>query len=234
MGDLAFGKDFGMLSSGEEHFAVNLLNEGMQPMAMLLPTWFFRTLTAIPGIAADYWKLIAYCSQQLDNRLNVSSKIHVTILRVEFSPQTKPEIPDIVTPLLGSFEGRKPTGLDLTFLQADTRLLIVAGSDNTSATLVYMFYHLARNPSIASKARDELQALYNENGSFNHREAMRIEYVNGIINETLRLHPPVPSGLQRLTPPEGLKVGETFIPGDTTVWCPQYTLGRCECRQVFL
>jgi hypothetical protein len=35
MGDLAFGKDFGMLSSGEEHFAINLLNEGMQPMALL-------------------------------------------------------------------------------------------------------------------------------------------------------------------------------------------------------
>jgi hypothetical protein len=33
MGDLAFGKDFAMLSSGKEHFAVQLLNEGMQPMA---------------------------------------------------------------------------------------------------------------------------------------------------------------------------------------------------------
>lgn len=141
----------------------------------------------------------------------------------------KPEIPDIVTPLLAPLDGKKPTGLDLTFLQGDTRLLIVAGSDTASATLVYMFYHLAQNPSIASKARDELKALFNEDGSFNHREAMHNEYVNGIINETLRLHPPVPSGLQRLTPPEGLKVGETFIPGDTTVWCPQYTLGRCNC-----
>jgi len=33
MGDLAFGKDFGMLTSGKEHFAVQLLSEGMQPMA---------------------------------------------------------------------------------------------------------------------------------------------------------------------------------------------------------
>lgn len=34
MGNLAFGKDFGMLQSGKEHFAINLLNEGMQPVAM--------------------------------------------------------------------------------------------------------------------------------------------------------------------------------------------------------
>jgi hypothetical protein len=60
-----------MLSSGEEHFAVNLLNEGMQPMALLLPTWFFRTLTAIPGLAAGYWKFIGYCSQQIGNRMDV-------------------------------------------------------------------------------------------------------------------------------------------------------------------
>lgn len=71
MGDLAFGKDFGMLSSGEEHFAVNLLNEGMQIMAMLFPVWFFRTLTAIPGLAGGYWNFVGYCSQQLDNRMNV-------------------------------------------------------------------------------------------------------------------------------------------------------------------
>ncbi|KAE9968960.1 hypothetical protein BLS_005568 [Venturia inaequalis] len=215
MGDLAFGKDFNMLSSGEEHFAVNLLNEGMQPMAMHFPPWFAQALTAIPGLATSYWKFAAYCSQQLDNRLNAKSGIF-----------------DMVTPLLAPFDGNKPTGLDLSYLQADTRLLIVAGSDTISATLVYMFYHLAQNPSIASKARDELEALCNADGSFNHREAMRNEYINGVINEALRMHPPVPSNLQRLTPPEGLKVGETFIPGDTNVLCPQYTLGRSESAYV--
>lgn len=139
----------------------------------------------------------------------------------------------MVTPLLAPFDGNKPTGLDLSYLQADTRLLIVAGSDTISATLVYMFYHLAQNPSIASKARGELEAHCNDDGSFNHREAIRNEYINGVINEALRMHPPVPSNLQRLTPPEGLKVGKTFIPGDTNVLCPQYTLGRCEysCSQ---
>lgn len=34
MGDLAFGKSFDMLQSGEEHWAIKLLNEGMEPLAM--------------------------------------------------------------------------------------------------------------------------------------------------------------------------------------------------------
>lgn len=146
----------------------------------------------------------------------------------------KPEVPDIVTPLIAPYEGKKPTGLELAYLQGDTRLLIVAGSDTTSATLVYMFYHLAKNPSIASKARDEVKALYSNDGSFDHRGATQNDYLNGIINEALRLHPAVPSAIPRITPPEGLKLGDTFIPGDTTVWCPQYTIGRCEFLLVLL
>jgi len=35
MGDLAFGKSFGMLQSGEEHYAVKLLQEGMEPMGLM-------------------------------------------------------------------------------------------------------------------------------------------------------------------------------------------------------
>lgn len=49
MGDLAFGKSFGMLERGEEHFAVNLLNEGMQPFA------FMRKFDCVRGGA---WRLI--------------------------------------------------------------------------------------------------------------------------------------------------------------------------------
>jgi len=44
----------------------------------------------------------------------------------------------------------------------------------------------------------------------------------------LRLHPPVPSGLQRQTPEEGLVVGSVFIPGNTIVQVPLHTAFRDE------
>lgn len=52
--------------------------------------------------------------------------------------------------------------------------------------------------------------------------------LTALINETLRLHPPVPSGGLRDTPPEGVMTGQTWIPGNTTVVIPQYSLGRRE------
>ena len=40
MGDLAFGRSFDMLTTGETHWAIKLLNEGMDPMGFAFPPWF--------------------------------------------------------------------------------------------------------------------------------------------------------------------------------------------------
>lgn len=50
--------------------------------------------------------------------------------------------------------------------------------------------------------------------------------LEAIINEVLRLRPTVLTGSQRLTPPEGLTIGDTYIPGETIVWLPPYQLNR--------
>ena len=56
-----------------------------------------------------------------------------------------------------------------------------------------------------------------------------LPHLNGVINETLRLYPGVPTAMQRLTPPEGLDINGTFVPGNTVVYCPQYAI----CRSMF-
>lgn len=50
MGDLAFGKSFDMLRSGEKHFALKLLQDGMRPVGILTPIpWILPILLSIPG-----------------------------------------------------------------------------------------------------------------------------------------------------------------------------------------
>lgn len=50
--------------------------------------------------------------------------------------------------------------------------------------------------------------------------------VDHIVNETLRLKPPVCEGLLRETPAEGLVVDGVFIPGGTVVSVPTWAMQR--------
>lgn len=71
MGDLAFGEDFGMIENGADHWAITLLNDGINPLAYMFPTWFFRLLTSIPGLAKDWWRFIDFCGKRLEKRMMV-------------------------------------------------------------------------------------------------------------------------------------------------------------------
>jgi len=106
--------------------------------------------------------------------------------------------------------------------------VIVAGSDTSSSTLTHIFYHLAKEPQIVSRLREELAPIYAPGSETEVRDIQDAKYLNGVINEVLRLHPPVPSGLLRQTPPEGIIVGEKFIPGGVTVSAPTWSMGRCK------
>lgn len=119
------------------------------------------------------------------------------------------------------------------WLLGDARLIIVAGSDTTAASLTFMFYQFARDKNLGQKLREELDTLKKENGSFDVKELANADVLNGVINETLRLYPPVPSGVYRQTPPEGIMVGDRRIPGDITVSVPLWTLGRCRCSMLY-
>lgn len=107
---------------------------------------------------------------------------------------------------------------NIRWLNGDTGALIVAGSDTTAATITHLMYHLALDPNLATKLRTELTTTAPGDSIF----------LAALINETLRLHPPTPSGSLRQTPPDGLTFGKTFIPGGVTVSTPTWSLGRCK------
>lgn len=103
---------------------------------------------------------------------------------------------------------------------------------STAATLSYLVFHLAEKPEWQQKLRKELERIRADNKStekiFPDQWLKDSDLFNGLINETLRLNPPVPSGVFRRTPPEGISIGDTYIPGNTNIQMPMYVMSRCE------
>ncbi|KAF8861671.1 cytochrome P450 monooxygenase-like protein [Acephala macrosclerotiorum] len=212
MGDIAFGKTFDMLASGKKHHGLTALQDGMAPLGLATPfPWaipIFQALPQPPGI--DHW--ISFCDKQI-------------LARKEYNPEQS----DIMTWLIeAENENPDPVVSDPRWLWGDTRLVIVAGSDTSSSAMTHILYHLAKEPRIISKLREELSTFYKPGLETELRDLQDAKYLNGVINEALRLHPPVPSGVLRQTPPEGITVGDVFIPGGVTISAPSWSMGRLE------
>jgi cytochrome P450 len=109
-------------------------------------------------------------------------------------------------------------------LHGDAQLIVIAGSDSVAAALTHIFFHLAWDPILVKRLQTEFDAL----PSIEHNKLTTVDLLDGVIYEAMRLHPPVPSGTQRVTPKGGMWIGKTFIPGDTIVQVPSYTVFRDE------
>ena len=98
-------------------------------------------------------------------------------------------------------------------------------SETTAGALIFLFYYLALDPVHVGHIRKELEGI----DDIRSNDALQaLPYLNGAITEALRLHPPVPSGLLRKTPAEGLNIGGVYIPGDVTCVSPFYPIARRE------
>ncbi|KAL5435669.1 hypothetical protein PMIN05_007120 [Paraphaeosphaeria minitans] len=107
--------------------------------------------------------------------------------------------------------------------------MIVAGSDTTHATLTWLVWELCTHKDAQAKLRNITDKLAPDQSFLNAEDVANCPHLDGAINESLRLHPAVPSGLQRETPPSGITLPDgTYIPGETTVWMPIHTLQRDE------
>ncbi|KAL8938660.1 MAG: hypothetical protein Q9216_003780 [Gyalolechia sp. 2 TL-2023] len=98
-------------------------------------------------------------------------------------------------------------------------------SDTAAMTMIYICYRLAKAPAQLEKLQKELDGL---DSLEDLRVLQALPHLNGIINKTLRLHPAVPTGGLRQTPESGITVSGRFIPGNTVICAPRYSLGRLE------
>jgi tryprostatin B 6-hydroxylase len=207
MSDLSFGKPFNMVRDGKSHYVRDLLVKGIMVLGPLTPVpWLFHLAGSLPRMTKDWLAYRAWVLVQLKERM-----------------QMEAEKSNVMSWLIKA--GEDDDKWDMSWLEGDAVSMVVAGSEPEASTLVFLFYYLAKLPEKQAKLRAEL-----ESASFptEARTLQSLPTLNGCIHEALRLHPPLPSGCLRITPSEGLNIDGRFIPGDSTVLTPAYSLGRLE------
>lgn len=135
---------------------------------------------------------------------------------------------DIMHHLLHAEDSMTGKGFTREQLTVESSLLIAAGADTTSLTLAAAFFYLVHNPRVRDALVEEVRAaslgenMEHETSS----KLIKLPYLRAVIDETLRMSPPVPSLLPREVLKDGITVDGKFIPEGTVVGVPAYAIHR--------
>ncbi|KAH0851136.1 hypothetical protein HID58_094981 [Brassica napus] len=76
--------------------------------------------------------------------------------------------------------------------------MFIGGTATTSSLLEWTLTELVRHPECVKKLRDEICSVSAHNSYVNEEDVEKMNYLNAIIKETLRLHPPLSIIVPRL------------------------------------
>ncbi len=101
--------------------------------------------------------------------------------------------------------------------------LLLAGHETTATTLAWVFHRLTQHPEVLAKAREEVARVVGQ-GPVQPDDVAKLEYLEGVVKETLRLFPILPAMARDLQAPS--RIGDWDLPKDTCVVAATYLTHR--------
>lgn len=142
---------------------------------------------------------------------------------IHWRRETQPVRDDFLALFLAARD--RDTGETMTDKELIDELMtfIIAGHETSAITLNWCWYFLARHPEWAARAREEIEAV--TGGATPAPEQLaRFETVRRVMNEALRLYPPV--WLFSRTALDDDRIGDYAIPAGTDLFISPYYLHR--------
>ncbi|XP_028641336.1 cytochrome P450 3A25-like isoform X2 [Grammomys surdaster] len=115
-------------------------------------------------------------------------------------------------------------GLSDLEILAQSITFIFAGYETTCNVLSFIMYTLATHPDIQTKLQNEIDAILPRKAPVTYDGLVEIEYLDMVINETLRLYP-IGARISRLSKKDA-EINGVFIPQNTKVDIPIFILHR--------
>ncbi|KAH6951256.1 cytochrome P450 [Ilyonectria sp. MPI-CAGE-AT-0026] len=217
IGDLAFGESFGCLENSDYHPWVRNIFAVVKVASVVQLSTHFPWLRVL---------IINVLSSPLSrNRQSSHRKLtrEKLLRRIELGKNQ--ERPDLIEGLLKKKdEWNMPSG----HLERNASVLIVAGSESTATALSGITYLLTKNPEALRQLTEEIRSSFKSEEEIDFVSVNKLTYLLACLDEGLRMYPPVPSGLPRVSPEEGATVSGQYVPKNSIVAIHQWATYHSE------
>ncbi|KAI9164046.1 Cytochrome P450 monooxygenase lcsI [Paramyrothecium foliicola] len=212
-GDLGFGESFDCLEQSKYHPWIALLFNSVKAASFISAARYYPVIekllfkmipASLRKMADDHYRQIV---DKVDRRLN---------WEVQRS--------DIMSPVIDGMH--KSGGLSKDEINATFSPLTTAGSETTATALAGTLNYLVQNPDKLGKLAEEVRQKFQNRSGITLDAVQDLPYLNAVLNEGLRLCPPVPWMLPRIVPQDGDTVCGIWLPGGTPVSIQAYSLNR--------
>jgi hypothetical protein len=199
IGDLTFGEPFDCLKDQKYHPWIEIIFGWMRAAVMMsaiarYPALNTVLMSVVPKkflqMRKDHFNLSA---SKMDRRL-----AHETTR------------PDFVTYLLRQNDSK---ALNIQELHSNSEILILAGSETTATALSGCLYYLCLNPNVMQRLTAQIRTSMRKEEDIVFANILELEYPEAVLNETMRVYPPVPGDMPRIAPEGGAMVAGHFVPG---------------------
>lgn len=117
-------------------------------------------------------------------------------------------------------------------MTSNAMVLIIAGSETTATLLTAATYFLATNPHVLVKLNDEVRSAFTTEDEIDMLSVQSLPYLLAVLDESLRMFPPVPGPSPRAIGEGGDTILGEFIPQDVSSFprCLVHgVMGGCVC-----
>ncbi|KAE8151798.1 cytochrome P450 [Aspergillus avenaceus] len=202
-----FGKPLGCLDSGAYHPWVDMLFGSIKAWAFVSISKYF------PSIAFIIKPIVLFCFRDLlrhrDTKLSSMSS------QVPGRMESESTGAGFITYIQNNRDPKSTLLPEEVF--PNMSFLMIAGSETTATLLSGCTFFMLQHREVYDKLVTEIRQEFSSTSEMTFASVGSLPYLRAVIQEALRMHPPVPLGMPRIVPDGGAVVSGRFVPGKTSV-----------------
>ncbi|XP_015840000.1 probable cytochrome P450 6a14 isoform X2 [Tribolium castaneum] len=110
--------------------------------------------------------------------------------------------------------------LTIEELAAQCFVFFIAGFETSSTTMTFALFELAKRPDLQQQVRDEIETVLAKHGNITYDAIQDLKFMDQVIDETLRMYPPVPVLTRKCVKDYKIPDQDVIIQKGTRVFIP--------------